>query len=263
MKSWFEQLSGQQLKGLAQAAKLPISGSIIKLKERLRACDETAKFEVLPKPGLWGQTCRDGVAAGQGDCLFGSYNLSYREAQILREMTVSDIQTLCEQDGMSKQGNRYQLVIRLLCKRFGTAGTSTGDDMNKGGNTSVGGSYSSKKVLTGEALSKREAFRLQKLNKAIDTKFKWKPSFANKLYVQGGRVSIDCEQEVVEQMFPDIKVGKNGTMAFKFNTEDDIDDAGLHGKEFRYGASFKLLAPASVTWKDGTLSFTFKYQISK
>jgi len=41
MKTWSDKLSVQQLKDIAQAANLPVSGSKQKLKERLAACDQT------------------------------------------------------------------------------------------------------------------------------------------------------------------------------------------------------------------------------
>jgi len=105
---------------------------------------------------------------------------------------------------------------------------------------------------------------MQKLNKELDRKFKWKSSYKYDRSVKGGRVSIDCpEPEVALDMFPGLAKSKNGTkMALKLETDDDIYNEGLHGKSYRYGASANLMAPASITWNSsGQLSFSFKYQI--
>jgi hypothetical protein len=103
--------------------------------------------------------------------------------------------------------------------------------------------------------------RRQKLHKQLDNKFKWKSSFKYDRSIKGGRVSIDCpEKEVVKQMFDNLKETK-GKLSKTFATDEDISDDGLYGKSYRFGAQANLKAPASIIWKDGKLSFTFKYQI--
>lgn len=220
-KCWFDQLTAQHFKEIAQAATLPISGSKAKLRERLVACDDTNQFGYVPDKYLWGSK-------------FGP------------EMTVSEIKNMCQQQGVSKTGNRYELVLRLLNKKFGATNQKES---------------ASKKQLVGDALQKRVIHRRQKLHKQLDNKFKWKSSFKYDRSIKGGRVSIDCpEKEVVEQMFDNLKETK-GKLSKTFATDEDISDDGLYGKSYRFGAQANLKAPASIIWKDGKLSFTFKYQI--
>ena len=223
-KCWFDQLTAQQLKELAQAATLPGSGSKAKLQERLVACDDTNQFGYVPDKGLWGSN------------------------KVGPEMTVSEIKNICQQQGVSKTGNRYELVLRLLNKKFGAT-------------TNKKESALPKKELTGDALQKRVTHRRQKLHKQLDSKFKWKSSYKYDRSIKGGRVSIDCpEKEVVEQMFDNLKETK-GKLSKTFATDEDIAEDGLYGKSYRFGAQASLKAPASIIWKDGKLSFTFKYQV--
>jgi hypothetical protein len=126
-KCWFDQLTAQHFKEIAQAATLPISGSKAKLRERLVACDDTNQFGYVPDKYLWGSK-------------FGP------------EMTVSEIKNMCQQQGVSKTGNRYELVLRLLNKKFGATNQKES---------------ASKKQLVGDALQKGVIHRRQKLHGSL------------------------------------------------------------------------------------------------
>jgi hypothetical protein len=122
--------------------------------------------------------------------------------------------------------------------------------------------------MEGEALQKRVAFRLQKLNKQIDDKLKWKPSFKYMNgAINGARVAIECpEPEVFLALFEqDENMKKSPTgdkLSLSFKTDDAINDTELSGgKSYQYGALATIKAPASISLNNGKLSFSFKYTV--
>ena len=127
-------------------------------------------------------------------------------------------------------------------------------------------SRNTKKVkaeLTGEALDKRVAHRLTKLNKQVDNKLTWKSSFSQSSTVRGGRVDIDCpEPEVFVQIFGAQHVKTKGDKLTRaFGSDSEIEGAGLFGKSYRYGAVASLHTPASVSLNNGRLNFSFKFSV--
>ena len=127
-------------------------------------------------------------------------------------------------------------------------------------------SRTTKKVkaeLMGEALAKRVAHRLTKLNKQVDNKLTWKSSFSQSSTVRGGRVDIDCaEPEVFVQIFGAQHVKTKGDKLTRaFGSDNEIEEAGLFGKSYRYGAVASLHTPASVSLNNGRLNFSFKFSV--
>jgi hypothetical protein len=123
------------------------------------------------------------------------------------------------------------------------------------------------KVLQDDALDKRVQHRLKKLNKQIGDRLKWKPSFkSSQGKIMGCRVDVECpEPEVFRAMFGDAHIKtnkKNGKMTRTFSSEDDLNDAEIYGKSYRFGAEASLQAPASVSLHEGKLVLSFKYTVS-
>jgi hypothetical protein len=123
------------------------------------------------------------------------------------------------------------------------------------------------KVLQDDALDKRVAHRLKKLNKQIGDRLKWKPSFKwSQGKIAGCRVDVECPEpeQVFQAMFGGgIKTNqKTGKMTRTFSSEDDLHDAGIYGKSYRFGAKASLQTPASATLHEGKLVLSFKYTVS-
>lgn len=290
--NWFERLTSVQLKELLSVANLPVSGSKAKQTERLLACPVTKMYAAEHDGKSW---------AAQSD--------DYR--------TVEQLKTQCRDIKLSPGGSKYELVLRLIGHHKDTDNSSdnTSTTTNKRllgekgadetGNESAtkkrktssssiaSGTTKIRKILEGEALEKRTAFRFKKLNKQIDDRLKWKDSFRymNGIQIKGCRVEIECsEPEVFEALFGGtsssssssssteslseddscsepypiiIKKSSNGKLSRSFQTDDEICDSGkLHGKYYRYGANAILKVPASVSLHNGKLSFSFKYTVT-
>jgi len=130
-----------------------------------------------------------------------------------------------------------------------------------------------RKELTGPDLEKHATFRLLKLNKKINDRLEWKSSYGymGKDTTVSARVSADCpEPEVFRSLF--LQQQEDGTRAAKststskklsrkFLTDEDISNAGVYGKTYRFGARAELRAPASLTWSNGKINFSFHYNV--
>eukprot|EP00522_Entomoneis_paludosa_P007957 CAMPEP_0172447246 /NCGR_PEP_ID=MMETSP1065-20121228/6589_1 /TAXON_ID=265537 /ORGANISM="Amphiprora paludosa, Strain CCMP125" /LENGTH=239 /DNA_ID=CAMNT_0013198491 /DNA_START=17 /DNA_END=737 /DNA_ORIENTATION=+ len=130
-----------------------------------------------------------------------------------------------------------------------------------------------RKELTGPDLEKHATFRLLKLNKKINDRLEWKSSYGymGKDTTVSARVSADCpEPEVFRSLF--LQQQEDGTTAAKststskklsrkFLTDEDISNAGVYGKTYRFGARAELRAPASLTWSNGKINFSFHYNV--
>jgi hypothetical protein len=150
-----------------------------------------------------------------------------------KALSISALQNKCREAKLTVSGTKYEVVLRLIQHECG-------------GSPNV------------------NVFRRQKLNKAIATRLAWKSSMRGMqgVVVKGARVDIDCpEPEVFTAMFDDVQK-KGSKMTKVFESEEDIDDAGLHGKSYQYGAVAYLKAPASLSLNNGKLSFAFKYTVS-
>jgi len=237
--NWFEKLSVVQLKELLAAAKLAISGS--KVKQIQRLLDE-------PSTTIY------------------SHEVNHMPIQARKKkgayLTVKDIQVKCREAGVSPTGDRYTLVLRVLEHE----NKNSCDDKE---NQEPPKKKTEQPKLTGEDLKKRTKYRWLKLNKQIDERLTWKSSFAHMQgSLKGGRAQIDCsEPEVFMAMFGGanvIKMTSGGAkLSRSFKTDDEIEEANLFGKSYRYGACASLKAPASVNLNNGKLTFTFKYTVDK
>jgi hypothetical protein len=123
------------------------------------------------------------------------------------------------------------------------------------------------KVLADGALEKRVQHRLKKLNKQIGDRLKWKSSFKDSQgKVMGGRVEVECpEPEVFAAMFGVHAIqtnNKTGKKTRTFSSEEDLNDAEIYGKSYRFGAEASLQTPASATLHEGKLVLSFKYTVS-
>jgi len=222
MKNWFDQLSAVQLKDLAKASKLPVSGSKEKLQERLKACDLTTQY-------------------GSSDVI------------------VADIQTLCVKEGISTSGTRYELVLRLLSKRSGVSmekNHNSKNDENKAPKPRkvLEGAALDKRV-------DYRLMKLQKEIKN-KLKWKPSFKYSGSKIRGGRVSIDCPETEVARAMFLNLKENKKtGKMSLAMTTDDEIYDAGLEGLGYRYGACANLKAPARINFADGILTFSFKYEI--
>lgn len=239
---WFEKLSALQLKELLAAAGLPVSGSKRKQIERLL---ESPKTCIYAKE--YSQTKR-----------------SYSPMSSYEYLSVTDLQNRCRKAGLPHSGGKYDLVIRLL--------QHDNDTNLKKRAAEDGKEPAAKKAriapvvpeLDGEALAKRVEFRRKKLNKQISTRLDWKPSFKYMNgAIKGAKVDIDCsEPEVFKAIFDGVKESSQGKLSRTFKTDQEVEDAGFYGKSYRYGAHATIKAPASATWSNGKLTFTFKYTVA-
>jgi hypothetical protein len=249
--SWFATLTNVQLKDLLVAGSLPVSGTKAIKMERLLKSPYMSVYDSLNE---------------DDDALYH------------------------DSDNDITENDRYSNVLRLLRKRNSRAILKSTDPnaaarvtTTKDGSTATTASTSTTasasepptkkarlvKVLQDDALDKRVAHRLKKLNKQIGDRLKWKPSFkysAGK--IAGCRIDVECpEPEVFQAMFGAqhamIKTNqKTGKMTRTFSSVDDLHDAGIHGKSFRFGARASLQTPASATLHEGKLVLSFKYTVS-
>lgn len=240
--SWFERLPAEQVRALVVAAKLPVSGSKKKQIERLVLCPSTLKYGME-----------------------GSGSLS-----------VADLKQECRTAQIAVSGTKYSLVLRLLehihqgkCSPTNKRAASCSENdktEDDNGPLKKKAKVTLRKPLEGEELQKRITFRRQKLNKQIDNRLAWKSSFRYMSNVKGSRVEIECsEPEVFTAIFDDgnDSIKTTGAKLIRtFKEDDEIEEMGLHGKTYRFGAHAYLKAPATATLNDGKLTFTFKYTVS-
>lgn len=106
----------------------------------------------------------------------------------------------------------------------------------------------------------------RKVQGQIGAKLKWKSSYKamrNNDTKKGGRVEVVCQHpEVFERIFEgaDIKTAKDGKLSCTFKTDDEVFSLPFKGKSYPYNSS-ELRAPCSASFKDGALTFSFKYSI--
>eukprot|EP00978_Attheya_sp_CCMP212_P023367 scaffold71507_cov35-Attheya_sp.AAC.1 len=206
-----------------------------------------------------------------------SHSFAYGE-----HLSVEDLKDRCRSAKLSPGGAKYNLVLRLVehannssnektvKKRpaLETIDTNKDSPAQKKARTSdplLETTKPTRKPMEGEALERRVTFRQLKLNKQIDFRLEWKSSFRYMNgQVKGGRVDIDCpEPEVFLAIFDEEHVKKTsaGKLTRTFKTDEEICDANLFGKQYRFGATANLMAPASVSLNNGKLSFSFKYTV--
>jgi hypothetical protein len=176
-----------------------------------------------------------------------------------------------------QEKDRYDTVLRLLQKKNPRAVLESIDSNATATTTAPPPTKKARlvQVLQDDALDKRKQHRLKKLNKQINDRLKWKPSFkygGNRGKVAGCRVDVDCpEPEVFHAMFGQgvqggsntIKTNnKTGKMTRTFASEDDLNDCQIYGKSYRFGAQASLQVPASATLHEGKLVLSFKYTVS-
>ncbi len=265
--NWYERLSSVQLRALLEAANLPVSGSKAKQIGRLLQSPLTKPY----------------AAEANGAYMKRSSSL-----------TVEQLKSQCRDQNLSPSGKKYDLVLRLLRgsnsdnnrKTSGKRSRSTesAEDPEPTttkkrkaataaatGSKSVSSTSVDREPLTGDALQKRACFRRQKLNKQISDRLQWKSSFKHMNgVIKGGRVEIDCpEPEVFIKMFhvhggddkKKIKTTKSGKLTLKFDTDEELEEAGFEGRSYRYGATADIKAPATLSWESSKLTFSFKYTV--
>ena len=117
------------------------------------------------------------------------------------------------------------------------------------------------------ALEKMTKQTIRTIQQCMNEKLKWKNSFRNLKdgNTKGGRVEVVCsDPEVFERIFDGapIKYGKDGKLSFSMQTEEEASKCELpfKGKSYRYNSSV-LRAPYSASWKNDTLTFSYKFTV--
>ena len=117
------------------------------------------------------------------------------------------------------------------------------------------------------ALEKMTKQTIRTIQQCMNEKLKWKNSFRNLKdgNTKGGRVEVVCsDPEVFERIFDGapIKYGKDGKLSFSMQTEEEASKCELpfKGKSYRYNSSV-LRAPYSASWKNNTLTFSYKFTV--
>lgn len=270
--NWFEKLSSDQLSTLLESAGLPKSGSRPKKLERLLASDRTDRFsqEQHPFAGSYGprRTAEDYAVAKRGNDVECAFHFRRQRGQgcdwqrekalSLKCMSCYNLETECADQGLRKNGTRFELVVRLLSHASGnTPGKKRARD-----DDAAGTQKKARVELAGEALERRVTHRRNKLSAAISARLAWKQSMAHMTKPAGGRAAVDCEPEVFRALF-----GAAGTikasgdkMSVAFADEEACHQAGVYGKSYRYGATASLLS-ASASFSYGKLTVSFKYMV--
>ena len=120
------------------------------------------------------------------------------------------------------------------------------------------------------ALEKMTKQTIRTIQQCINEKLKWKNSFRNLKdgNTKGGRVEVVCsDPEVFERIFDGapIKYGKDGKLSFSMQTvcklrRRRVNVKQFTGKSYRYNSSV-LRAPYSASWKNDTLTFSYKFTV--
>ena len=102
----------------------------------------------------------------------------------------------------------------------------------------------------------------------ISAKLQWKGSFKQLRHgdaTRGARVEAACpDPDIFERIFAGTKIkrGKDGKLSCSVKAEDEEAQwrVPFKGKSYRYNQSY-LSAPYTANWKEGTLTFGFKFGI--
>ena len=104
--NWFEKCTGEELKQLCQATKLPVSGTKDVLITRLLDCNQSKPFGYEPKRMTMHSFDRDDICIGSEDEEEGP-------------LSVNAIKSISTRIGLSSTGKRFDIVLRILQEKNG------------------------------------------------------------------------------------------------------------------------------------------------